>query len=103
MTAATLACRHLGFDVLALDEILVAGAFGNYVRKSSARRIGLVPGIDPERIRRVGNAAGVGARLALVDREVRERARRLAGEAEPIELATRSDYQATFMDSLAFP
>lgn len=103
MTAVTLACRHLGFDVLALDEILVAGAFGNYVRKASARRIGLVPGIDPERIRLVGNAAGVGARLALLDREVRDRARRFAEEAEPMELATRSDYQATFMASLSFP
>jgi uncharacterized 2Fe-2S/4Fe-4S cluster protein (DUF4445 family) len=103
MTAATLACRHLGFDVLALDEVLVAGAFGNHVRKASARRIGLVPGIDPERIRLVGNAAGVGARLALVDREVRDRARRLAEEAEPIELATRPDYQAIFMESLSFP
>jgi uncharacterized 2Fe-2S/4Fe-4S cluster protein (DUF4445 family) len=103
MTAATLACRHLGFDVLALDEVLVAGAFGNYVRKSSARRLGLVPGIDPERVRLVGNAAGVGARLALLDRDVRERACRLAESAEPIELATRPDYQATFMEMLAFP
>ncbi len=103
MTAATLACRHLGFDVLALDEVLVAGAFGNYVRKSSARRIGLVPGIDPERIHLVGNAAGVGARLALLDRDVRGRARSLAEHAESIELATRPDYQSTFMDLLSFP
>ena len=103
MTAATLACRHLGFDVLALDEVLVAGAFGNYVRKSSARRIGLVPGIDPERIHLVGNAAGVGARLALLDRDVRLRARSLAEHAESIELATCPDYQPTFMDLLSFP
>jgi uncharacterized 2Fe-2S/4Fe-4S cluster protein (DUF4445 family) len=103
MTAATLACRHLGFDLVALDEVLVAGAFGNYVRKASARRIGLVPAIDPERIHLVGNAAGVGARLALVDRQARDRARRLAERAENIELATRSDYQATFMESLSFP
>ena len=87
----------------ATTEVLVAGAFGNYVRKASALRIGLVPGIDPECIRLVGNAAGVGARLALVDREVRDRARRFAEDAEPIELATRSDYQATFMSSLSFP
>jgi uncharacterized 2Fe-2S/4Fe-4S cluster protein (DUF4445 family) len=103
MTAATLACRHLEVDVLALDEVLVAGAFGNYIRKSSALRIGLVPGIDPERIRMVGNAAGVGARLALVDREVRTRAQRLAEQTEPIELASRPDYQDTLMDLLSFP
>jgi uncharacterized 2Fe-2S/4Fe-4S cluster protein (DUF4445 family) len=103
LTAAVLACRHLGFDVRALDEILVAGAFGNYVRKASARRIGLVPAIDPERVHLVGNAAGLGARLALVDRGVRQRACRFAEGVESLELATHPDYQATFMDLLSFP
>jgi uncharacterized 2Fe-2S/4Fe-4S cluster protein (DUF4445 family) len=103
LTACTLACRCLGFEPGELDEVLVAGAFGNYIRKASAIRIGLVPPIDPERVRLVGNAAGVAARLALVDRGVRERARTLASRAELVELATRSDYQDTFMASLAFP
>lgn len=103
MTAARLACRHLGREVEELDEVLVAGAFGNYIRKASARRLGLVPAIDPERIHLVGNAAGVGARLALLDRDVRQRARELAERAEYVELATRPDYQATFMDMLSFP
>lgn len=103
MTAATLACRHLNVDVRQLDEVLVAGAFGNYIRKASALRIGLVPRMDPERIRLVGNAAGVGARLALLDRDVRARASRLAQRAEYVELATRPDYQATFMEALSFP
>jgi uncharacterized 2Fe-2S/4Fe-4S cluster protein (DUF4445 family) len=103
VAAASLACRHLGFDVEELDEVLVAGAFGNYVRKSSALAVGLLPAIDPERIRLVGNAAGVGARLALVDREIRQRACRFAERAELVELATRSDYQETFVEALAFP
>jgi uncharacterized 2Fe-2S/4Fe-4S cluster protein (DUF4445 family) len=101
--AILLACGHLGLHVSDLEEVLIAGAFGNYIRKASARRIGLVPAIDPERIRMVGNAAGVGARLALLDRDVRTRARKLAGRTEYVELATRPDYQATFMAMLAFP
>ena len=103
ITAATLACRHLRREIADLDEVLVAGAFGNYIRKASALRIGLVPRIDPERIRLVGNAAGVGARLALLDRDVRARARALAQRAEYVDLATHGDYQATFIASLAFP
>lgn len=103
VAAVTLACRHLGLDPADLEEVLVAGAFGNYLRKSSVLRIGLVPAIDPERVRFVGNAAGVGARLALLDREVLERGRALAARAEYLDLATHDDYEAIFMAALAFP
>ena len=103
LAAATLLCRHVGLDPAALDEVLVAGAFGNYVRKSSAVRIGLLPPIDAERIRFVGNAAGVGARLALVDHEALRRGRDLAARAEYVDLAPHPGYQDTFMAALAFP
>ncbi len=103
LAALTLLCRQAGIEPGALDEILVAGAFGNCIRKASAIRLGLLPAIDPERVRFVGNAAGVGVRLALVDREVFERARDLAARAEYVELATDAAYQAVFMGALAFP
>jgi uncharacterized 2Fe-2S/4Fe-4S cluster protein (DUF4445 family) len=54
-------------------------------------------------MRFVGNAAGVGARLALLDREVLQRGRELAARAEYVDLATHPGYQATFMAALAFP
>ncbi|HEY3384425.1 MAG TPA: ASKHA domain-containing protein [Vicinamibacterales bacterium] len=101
--AITLACRHLGFEPGALDEVFLAGAFGNFIRKASALRIGLVPAIDPERIRFVGNAAGIGARLALVDRGVLERAGECVARAEYLELAAVPSYQETFMSALSFP
>jgi len=103
VAAATLLLRHVGLEPADLEEVLVAGAFGNYIRKSSALRIGLVPAIDAERVRFVGNAAGVGARLALLDRDVFQRARDLAARAEYLELATHPGYQAIFMAALAFP
>ncbi len=103
LAAATLLCRHAGLAPEDLGEVLVAGAFGNYIRKASALRIGLLPPIDPERVRFVGNAAGVGARLALVDARVIERARALSARAEYMDLAGHADYQATFMKALAFP
>ncbi len=103
LAGISLACRRLGVVPEELDEVLVAGAFGNYIRKASAVRIGLVPRVDPERIHLVGNAAGVGARLALVDRDILERADHFARRAEYLELATDRAYQATFLDALAFP
>jgi uncharacterized 2Fe-2S/4Fe-4S cluster protein (DUF4445 family) len=103
LAAATLLCRHAGLSPEDLGEVLVAGAFGNYIRKSSALRIGLLPPVDPERVRFVGNAAGVGARLALVDARVMDGARALASGAEYVDLAGHPGYQATFMAALAFP
>jgi uncharacterized 2Fe-2S/4Fe-4S cluster protein (DUF4445 family) len=101
VAAISLLCAHAGTEPAALDEVLVAGAFGNYIRKTSALRLGLLPGVDPERVRLVGNAAGVGARLALIDREVFGRARDLAARTEYVELATDARYQAAFMSALA--
>jgi uncharacterized 2Fe-2S/4Fe-4S cluster protein (DUF4445 family) len=103
VAAARLLCGHAGLSPADLAEVLVAGAFGNYLRKTSALRIGLVPPIDPERVRLVGNAAGVGARLALLDREVFDRARALAARAEYVDLATDAAYQAAFIEALEFP
>ena len=86
-----------------LEDILLAGAFGNYIRKESAVRIGLIPSIDMDKIVPVGNAAGAGAKLALISVRERERARRLASRIEHIELASHSDYENEFMDKMLFP
>lgn len=102
VAATTLLCGRAGIAAETLDEVQVAGAFGNCIRKTSALRLGLVPAIDAERVRFVGNAAGVGARLALVDREILERARELAARTEYVDLATDARYEAVFMSALAF-
>ncbi len=86
-----------------LDEIFLAGAFGNYIRRESAVRIGLLPPIDIDNIVPVGNAAGAGAKLALISVRERERASRLAEKIEHIELASHPDYENEFMDKMLFP
>jgi uncharacterized 2Fe-2S/4Fe-4S cluster protein (DUF4445 family) len=103
VAAMTLLCEHAGIEAGQLDEVLVAGAFGNFIRKTSALRLGLLPALDAEKVRFVGNAAGVGARLALVDREVLERARDLAARTDYRDLATDARYPTVFMSALAFP
>ncbi len=85
-----------------LDRILLAGAFGNYVRKESALTIGLLPQLPPEKIIAVGNAAGDGSRMALASKKVRERAFRLPATIEHLELSTRPDFQDIFVDALPF-
>jgi uncharacterized 2Fe-2S/4Fe-4S cluster protein (DUF4445 family) len=103
LAAGTILCRHLGFEAGDLDTILIAGAFGNTVRKASAIGVGLVPAIDPEHVRFVGNAAGVGARLAVCDQRFRVRAGALAARSEYVELGNHPEYQDLFLELLAFP
>ena len=85
------------------DQILLAGAFGNYLRRESALAIGLLPPGPVDRIVPVGNAAAMGAKLALLTRSGRERAETLARTARHIDLATHPDYEEIFMEALNFP
>ncbi|MGH7391210.1 MAG: ASKHA domain-containing protein, partial [Candidatus Rokuibacteriota bacterium] len=71
----------------AVAELMLAGGFGNYVSIASALRIGLVPPLPPERIRYVGNAAALGAQLALLSEAERARADAIAGSIEHVSLA----------------
>lgn len=95
--------RELSLEPADLDEILLAGAFGNYIRKSSAQRIGLLPSVPPERIRFVGNAASTGAKMALLSRTVRADADRIRRETRHLELAALPEFMNAFMDHMLFP
>jgi len=87
----------------ALSQILLAGAFGNYIRVESAIRIGLIPAVDPGIVASIGNAAGAGARLALLCEQEMALARQLAESAEHIELAVSPQYQMELMERMMFP
>lgn len=95
--------KELQVSVDEIAEVLLAGAFGSYIDKESALRIGLLPALPAEKVRSVGNAAGVGSQMALVSREQRERAAKIAGQVEYIELSTRVDFQEEFMMAINFP
>jgi len=86
-----------------LGEVLLAGAFGNYIDPRSALRMGMLPDVPLERIKGVGNAAGAGALLALSSMQERATAEKLAAEAEHIELSRRPDFQTAFMETMMFP
>jgi uncharacterized 2Fe-2S/4Fe-4S cluster protein (DUF4445 family) len=86
-----------------LDELMLAGGFGNYVSIPSALRIGLIPPVPAERVRYVGNAASLGAQLALLNEGERARADRIARAIEHVSLAAHPDFEQVFVDSMNFP
>lgn len=98
-----LLCARLGVQVGDIERVLIAGAFGNYMSPQSACGIGLIPPELEPRITPVGNAAGEGAKLAMLSRDEWTRARRLAEKTEFVELAADPAFQDCFVDNLAFP
>ena len=86
-----------------VDEVILAGAFGSYIDKESAMAIGMFPDCDLSRVHAVGNAAGDGARIALLNVEKRREAAKVARRVEFIETAAEPDFQKKFMDAIAIP
>jgi uncharacterized 2Fe-2S/4Fe-4S cluster protein (DUF4445 family) len=84
-------------------KILVAGAFGSYIDKKDAIKIGMFPEMSATRIEVVGNAAGAGAILALFDEDAFSRAAELSRITRVLDLSSHPDFQETFINSLAFP
>ncbi len=95
--------KTYGADVPDLEEIVLAGAFGSYIPKEAAKVIGLIFDLPAEKINSIGNAAGVGAKLCLLSRKERERAKKLSESVEYVELSSRKDFQQEFMDAMFFP
>ena len=83
-----------------LDKIFLAGAFGNYINKESALTIGLIPPVALDKIESVGNAAGVGAQMALLSKPMREATDQIARKVKNLELSVHKDFQELFIRSL---
>ena len=87
-----------------LDRVLLAGGFGNYIRRGNAQRMGLLPAeIEPQRIRYQGNTSLAGARLVGLSRRCRDACEELAARTEHVDLSLESDFATTFADAMIFP
>jgi uncharacterized 2Fe-2S/4Fe-4S cluster protein (DUF4445 family) len=95
--------QKMGVTADDLYEVLLAGSFGSYINPASARAIGLVPWVPVERIIAVGNAAGEGAKIALLSFREREAANRIPEFIEYVELSGRPEFNDIFTAALAFP
>ena len=95
--------RVMGVDDAAIHELMLAGGFGNYINIESAVRIRLLPELPVDRITYVGNAAALGAQMALLSETERARALALARTIEHVSLAARPDFQDVFIEAICFP
>jgi uncharacterized 2Fe-2S/4Fe-4S cluster protein (DUF4445 family) len=94
---------ELGVTADDLVDIYLAGSFGSYINPQSARIIGLVPPVPVERISAIGNAAGEGAKMALLSFRERQSAWALVDMVEYLELSGRSEFNDSFIAVLQFP
>lgn len=85
-----------------VSHIYLAGAFGSYIKKESAVKIGLLPDIPEDKITHTGNCAGTGALMALLNPDVITDMERSAEEIIHVELAGEERFQELFMRFLAF-
>ena len=85
-----------------IQKILLAGAFGNFIDKKSAIRIGLIPYLPLEKIESVGNAAGRGAEITLLSEKTREICEKISKDIKYIELSSRADFQEEFVEAMFF-
>lgn len=100
---ARLLLQRAGVEPEALSAVLLAGAFGNFIRRNNARRIGLLPPIPCSRIRFIGNAASLGAKLALLSADERTYANALRDRTEHVDLSRDPRFQEEFGLAMIFP
>ena len=85
------------------DKIILAGGFGSYIDKEKAMLIGLIPDCRLDKVYAVGNAAGDGARIALLNVEKRNEIDSVTRKVERFELPTDPEFQNQFMLATSFP
>jgi len=86
-----------------LDQVILAGAFGSYIDPKHALVLGLIPDCKIENVHAVGNAAGDGARIALLNRHKRAQATEIAEHVRYIETAIDPDFQEEFVKAMHLP
>jgi uncharacterized 2Fe-2S/4Fe-4S cluster protein (DUF4445 family) len=101
LTGITLVCREAGIDLP--RRLLIAGSFGSFLNVPDALAIGMLPPLAEHAFETVGNAAGEGAVLALIDKAVAERAAAIARKTRAVDLASPPDFHRVFVNSLGFP
>ena len=98
-------CRLLmeRYGIERVDRVRLAGAFGAHIDPVRALVLGLVPDCDPSGVTSAGNAAGTGARIALLNRAAREEIERVVRDVEKVETAVEPRFQEHFVHAMAIP
>lgn len=99
-TGMNILLRRAGLREQDIDTVILAGAFGTYLDVQSGIDIGMFPNLPRERYLQVGNAAGAGARMALLNMLKREQAADIARRVTYVELTAEKDFSTIFARSL---
>jgi uncharacterized 2Fe-2S/4Fe-4S cluster protein (DUF4445 family) len=91
------------YGIERVERIRLAGAFGTHIDPVHALVLGLVPDCDPARVTAAGNAAGTGARIALLNRKARAEIEEVVRRVEKIETAVEPRFQEHFVNAMAIP
>ena len=83
-----------------IQHIFIAGAFGSDINKDNAVRIGLLPDVPRDKLLSVGNAAGIGASMALLSDKLRTETIQLTKSAKHIELSSHPAFEKLFLESM---
>ena len=98
---ARLLMDRMGID--SVDRVTLAGAFGSQIDPKYALILGMVPDCEPGRVTSAGNAAGTGARIALLNRRLRRELEHQVRRIEKVETAVEARFQEHFVDAMAIP
>lgn len=89
--------------VAKVDRIRLAGAFGSHIDVKYAMVLGMIPDCALDQVSSAGNAAGTGARIALLDQRSRREIEKLVRRVEKIETAVEPRFQEFFVEAMAIP
>ena len=98
-TGISILVETAGISEYDIDKIIIAGAFGSYIDISNAMVIGMLPSLPLDHFHQVGNAAGMGAKLALLSTSKRTEARHVSSRVKYIELAGSGGFSDTFIQA----
>lgn len=100
-TGAKLMMKKMGYETL--DRVELAGAFGSHIDREASLTLGMFPDVPIEKVVVVGNAAGDGARMALLNKTKREEAEYRARWVQFLEIATDPTFEKEFMQAMHIP
>lgn len=95
--------KQAGLTVTDVDAVLLAGGFGNFIRRNNARRIGLLPQMPTDKIRFVGNTSLMGAKAVILSQDERLQAEEIALASQHVDLSLDPEFQFEFSNAMMLP
>ncbi|HBC86861.1 MAG TPA: metal-binding protein [Lentisphaeria bacterium] len=101
--AINILLKKAGVQESEIDSVLVAGGFGYFIRRTHAKRIGLIPNLPDAKIRFIGNSSLEGAKAVLFSRERLKCAEGIAAQVKYVEVSLDPEFQTEFANAMMFP